>query len=114
MPMIPSVETQIQQNPRKFAVAEPTKLLTFIKSEPPVGSGKGRRKNPVITEIYSALLTNRNEWAHVNIPITNKKQLQGIRASLTARAAKDNLRIATASQFNEKTKMIDLWVMLTN
>ena len=114
MAIIESVETQAMRNPKKFAIAEPTKLLTFIKSEPPVGSGKGRRKNPVITEIYSALLTNRNEWAHVNIPITNKKQLGGIRASLTARAAKDNLKIATASQFNEKTKMIDLWVMLTN
>lgn len=114
MAIIESVETQALRNPKRFAIAEPTKLLTFIKSEPPVGSGKGRRKNPVITEIYSALLTNRNEWAHVNIPITNKKQLSGIRASLNARAAKDNLKIASASQFNEKTKMIDLWVMLTN
>lgn len=114
MAIIESVETQAMRNPKKFAIAEPTKLLTFIKSEPPVGSGKGRRSNPVITEIYAALLTNRNEWAHVNIPITSKKQLAGIRASLNSRAAKDNLKIATASQFNDKTKMFDLWVMLTN
>jgi hypothetical protein len=114
MPIIPSIETQVSQNPKKFAIAEPTKLLTFIKGEPPVNSGKGRRRNPVITEIYNNLLSNRNEWAHVNIPVTNKKQLASIRASLTARAAKDNLHISTASQFNEKTKMIDLWVMLTN
>ena len=114
MPIIESIETQVNRNPRKFAIAEPTKLLTFIKGEPPVNSGKGRRRNPVISELYSNLLTNRNEWAHVNIPVTSKKQLASLRASLTARAAKDNLRIASASQFNEKTKMIDLWVMLTN
>lgn len=114
MAIIESVETQALRNPRKFAIAEPTKLLTFIKSEPPINSGKGRRSNPVITEIYTALLVNRNEWAHLNIPITNKKQLNSIRASLNSRAAKDNLKIASASQFNDKTKMIDLWVMLTN
>jgi hypothetical protein len=114
MAIIESIETQVTKNPRKFAIAEPTKLLTFIKGEPPVNSGKGRRRNPVITEIYNNLLSNRNEWAHVNIPVTNKKQLASIRASLTARASKDNLHIATASQFNDKTKMIDLWVMLTN
>lgn len=114
MPIQPSVETQIIQNPKKFAIAEPTKLLTFIKGEPPVNSGKGRRRNPVITDIYNGLISNRNEWAHVNIPITNKKQLASIRASLNSRAMKDNLHISTASEFNEKTKMIDLWVMLTN
>lgn len=114
MGIIESIETQIDRNPRKFAIAEPTKLLTFIKGEPPVNSGKGRRCNPVISELYSNLLTNRNEWAHVNIPVTSKKQLASLRASLTSRASKDNLRIASASQFNEKTKMIDLWIMLTN
>ena len=114
MPMIPSVETQLSQNPRRFAVAEPTKLLTFIKGEPPVNSGRGRRRNPVISEIYNNLIANRNEWAHVNIPVTNKKQLASLRASLTARAAKDNLRISTSSMFNEKTKMFDLWLMLTS
>ena len=114
MAIIESVETQINRNPAKFAIAEPTKLLTFIKGEPPVNSGKGRRRNPVITDIYNNLIANRNEWGHVNIPITNKKQLASLRASLTARAAKDNLHIASASQFNERTKMIDLWVMLTN
>lgn len=114
MAIIESIETQADRNPKKFAIAEPTKLLTFIKGEPPVNSGKGRRRNPVITEVYNHLLSHRNEWAHLNIPITNKKQLASIRASLVARAAKDNLRIASASQFNDKTKMIDLWVMLTN
>lgn len=114
MAIIESIETQVNRNPRKFAIAEPTKLLTFIKGEPPVNSGKGRRRNPVITEVYNNLIANRNEWAHVNIPVTSKKQLQSLRSSLTARAAKDNLRLSTASQFNEKTKMFDLWVMLTN
>jgi hypothetical protein len=113
MAIIPSSETQLASNPKKFAVAEPTKLLTFIKGEPPVNAGKGRRRNPVITEIYAALLTNRNVWAHVNIPITNKQQLASLRASFSSRAKKDNLHIATSSIFNEKTKMIDLWVMLT-
>jgi hypothetical protein len=102
------------QNPRKFAIAEPTKLLTFIKGEPPVNSGRGRRRNPVISDIYNSLITNRNEWAHVNIPITNQKQLASLRASLSSRAVKDNLRMQTSSMFNEQTKMFDLWVMLTN
>jgi hypothetical protein len=114
MPMIPSVETQLSQNPRRFAVAEPTKLLTFIKGEPPVNSGRGRRRNPIITEIYGQLLLNRNQWAHVNIPITSKKQLASLRASFSDRAKKDNLTISTSSMFNEKTKMFDLWLMLTS
>lgn len=114
MAIQPSIETQIETNPRKFAIAEPTKLVTFIKGEPPSSSGKGRRRNPVITEVYNSIITNRNAWAHVNIPITNAKQLNSIRTSLYNRAKKDNLRIATSSLFNEKTKMFDLWVMLTN
>lgn len=114
MAIIESLETQLIRNPQKFAVAEPTKLLTFIKGEPPTNSGRGRRANPVITEMYTTLLTNRNQWAHVNIPITSKKQLASLRASFSDRAKKDNLSVSTTSMFNEKTKMFDLWVMLTN
>lgn len=114
MAIIESIETQIITNPRKFAVAEPTKLLTFIKGEPPVNSGRGRRSNPVITSMYSQLLVNRNVWAHVNVPITNKKQLESLRLSFYHRATKDNLHMSTSSLFNEETKMYDLWVMLTN
>ena len=113
MPIIPSIETQIAQNPKKFAVAQPTKLLTRV-SQPPVGSGKGRRRNPVITAIYAELLSNRNEWFHVNIPLTDKKQVSALRTSLYTRAQKDNLTTETVSRFNEETKMYDLWVMLTN
>jgi hypothetical protein len=114
MAIIESIETQIMNNPRKFAVAEPTKLLTFIKGEPPVNSGRGRRANPVITNMYSQLLVNRNVWAHVNVPITNKKQLESLRLSFYSRAKKDNLCVSSSSLFNEDTKMYDLWVMLTN
>lgn len=114
MAIIESTETQATRNPRKFAIAESTRLVTFIKGEPPVNSGKGRRRNPVITELYNSLITNRNQWAHVNIPVTSKKQLSAIRSSLNSRALKDNLRLATASLYNENTKMFDLWVMLTN
>jgi hypothetical protein len=114
MAIIASSETQIMQNPQRFAMAEPTKLVTFIKGEPPVNSGRGRRRNPVITEIYASIITHRNEWAHVNVPITSKKQLGSIRTSLYIRAQKDNLSLSTASVFNERTKMYDLWVMLTN
>ena len=114
MPIIESTETQLIRNPKKFDISEPTKLVTFIKGEPPVNSGKGRRRNPVITEIYGQLLLNRNQWGHVNIPITSKAQLASLRAAFFARAKKDNLHVATSSMYNESTKMIDLWVMLTN
>jgi hypothetical protein len=107
-----SVESLIHSNPRKYALAEPTKLLTKIKGEPPMNSGKGRRRNPVITAIYNELITNRNEWFHVNIPITSKQQLASFRASLSSRALKDNLTLSTTSLFNEPTKMFDLWVIL--
>lgn len=114
MAIIESTETQIMRNPKKFAISEPSKLLTFIKGEPPVNSGKGRRRNPVVTEIYGQLLVNRHEWAHVNIPITSKGQVATLRAAFFARAKKDNLRMCTSSMYNESTKMYDLWVMLTN
>lgn len=113
MVMIPSTETQVIQQPKKFAMAEPSKLLTFIKGEPPMNAGKGRRRNPVVTEIYNQLITNRNEWAHLNIPIPDKKTKNNIIASLYSRARKDNLYLSTTSVYNEKTKMFDLWVMLT-
>lgn len=112
MAIQPSVETLIQSNPRKYALAEPTKLLTRIKGEPPMNSGKGRRRNPVITNIYNELITNRNEWFHVNIPVTSKEQLSSLRVSLYTRAKKDNLTLSTASLYNDTTKMFDLWVML--
>lgn len=114
MPMVASHETIIQQNPQKFAMAQPSKLVTFIKGEPPTGAGKGKRRNPIITQIYSELLSNRNVWAHVNIPITSAKQLSSLRVSFYTRAKKDNLHMSTSSVYNEKTKTYDLWVMLTN
>jgi len=112
MAMRPSVETQIETNPRKFAIAEPTKLLTRINGEPPIGNGKGRRRNPIITNIYNELITNRNVWFHVNIPITSKQQLASIRMSLYARARKDNLTLSSSSLYSENTKMFDLWILL--
>ena len=112
MAIQPSVETMIQSNPSKYALAEPSKLLTRIKGEPPMNTGKGRRRNPVITSIYSELITNRNEWFHVNIPVTSKQQLASLRVSLYARAKKDNLTLSSTSLYNETTKMFDFWVML--
>jgi hypothetical protein len=112
MAIQPSVETMIQSNPRKYALAEPSKLLTRIKGEPPMNSGKGRRRNPVITNIYNELITNRNEWFHVNIPITSKEQLSSLRMSLYTRAKKDNLTLSSSSLYNETTKMFDLWIIL--
>lgn len=112
MAIRPSVETQIDTNPRKFAIAEPTKLLTRINGEPPMASGKGRRRNPVVTNIYNELIVNRNTWFHVNIPITSKQQLASFRISLYNRAKKDNLTLSTSSLYNETTKMFDLWVLL--
>ena len=108
-----SVESLIQSNPKKYALAEPTKLLTKIKGEPPMNSGKGRRRNPIITAIYNELITNRNEWFHVNIPVTSKQQLASLRASLSSRALKDNFTLSTTSLFNEAIKMFDLWIILS-
>ena len=105
MPVIPSVETQVRNTPKKFAISEPTKLLTPIKGEPPVNMGRGRRRNPVITEMYNHLIENRNQWFHVNIPITSTKQLASIRTSLYTRSRKDGLYTSSNSLFNEKTQM---------
>lgn len=113
MPMIPSTETQTITSPKKFAIAPATKLLTRV-SEPPVHSGKGRKRNPVVTSIYQELLETKNQWFHVNIPLTSKKQVASLRTSLYQRASKDNLHTETVSRFNEQTKMYDFWVMLTN
>lgn len=113
MAFVSSIETQVSTNPQKFAMAQPSKLLTKLKGEPPVNLSKGRRRNPINTKIYNELITCRDVWCHVNIPITGKKHLASIRASLSARAKKDNLTLATASLFNEETQTIDLWVMLT-
>jgi len=113
MPMVASTETQVIQNPQKFAMAEPTKLVTFLKGEPPYNAGRGRRRSPVISAIYNELIRNRNVWAHVNIPITDKKTKASIIGSLYARAAKDNLALSSSSVFNDATKMYDLWVMVS-
>jgi hypothetical protein len=113
MPMVPSNETLVMQRPQKFAVATVTRLLTPIKGEPPMNVGKGRKRNPVVTEMYNHLIVNRNQWFHVNAPITSKKALASMRISLYNRAKKDNMTISTSSLFNEETKMYDLWVMLT-
>lgn len=108
-----SDETRIELAPRKFALNEQTKVVTFIPGEPPSISGRGRRANPIIGEIYTNLMTNRKVWAHVNIPITNRKQQASMVAALYARARKDSLSLSTRSYFNDRTKLIDLWVMIS-
>lgn len=112
MLMLNSDETKVEQNPARFAIKDASKMITFIKGEPPTGVGKGR-KNPVITNIYMALAVRRNEWAHVDIAITNIKQKSAIVASLYSRAVKDNLSLSTRSMFNERSKTYELWVMLS-
>jgi hypothetical protein len=107
-----SDETKVQQYPERFAIKEPSKIVTFIKGEPPTGVGRGKR-NPIITNIYNALTIRRNEWAHVDIQITNAKQKAAIIASLYARARKDNLYISSRSMFNDRSKTYELWVMLS-
>ena len=111
MLVLNSDETKVEQNPSRFAIKDATKIVTFIKGEPPTGVGKGRA-NPVITNIYKALTVRRNEWAHIDIAITNTKQKSAIIASLYARAAKDNLHLSSRSMFNERSKTYELWVML--
>lgn len=108
-----SDETRVITQPQKFAISQPSKVVTFINGEPPTGI-RGKRSNPVINNIYNALITNRNQWAHVNIQITNKKQLGSIISSLNYRSSKDNLALSTRTMMNEQTKTIELWVMLTN
>ena len=108
------IETQMISRPDKFAIAQPTKLLTPIKGDPPMYIGRGRRANPVVSEVYRHLLLNIDQWFHVNIPITSKKQLASIRTSLYIRASKDGRTVSTSSIFNETTKMFDLWIKLNS
>lgn len=112
MPTKVSTETQLTTNPSKFAANSNTRLLTPIKGEPPINVGRGRRRNPLITKMYNELITSRNQWFHVNIPITSKQQLASLRTSLYIRAKKDNMSVSSTSSFNEHTKLYDLWVML--
>jgi hypothetical protein len=114
MPMIPSTQTQVENSPQKFAMNEPKKILKFIKGEPPQNVGKGRKRNPVATAIYNELITNRGQWAHVEVPLPDKKSKQSLVMSLYNRAKKDNLAIESSSLFNETTKMYDLWVRVVN
>lgn len=107
-----SDESRIISNPQRFAITQNTKVITFIQGEPPTGM-RGKRANPVINDIYGQLLTNRGIWAHLNIQITNKKQLGSIVSSLNYRTAKDNLRLSTRTMLNETTKTYELWVMVT-
>lgn len=112
MPTKISDETQLLTNPNKFAANANGKLLTKLRGEPPVNTSKGRRRNPLITKIYNGLIDDRNSWFHVNVPIMSPKQLNNMRASLYARAKKDNFQLFTSSAYNEQTKLYDLWVML--
>jgi hypothetical protein len=113
MAIVTSTETQVEFSPQKFAMAEPSKLVTFIKGEPPFNVGRGRRRNPLITAIYNEIVRHRNEWAHVNIPLPDKRAKASVVSSLYCRARKDNLALATSSVFNARTKTYDLWVMIT-
>ena len=107
-----SAETMVLATPQKYAIATPSNLLTPIKGEPPIGAGRGRRRNPIITKIYNELITNRNQWFHVNITLSTAKQVASFRASMYARAKKDNLEISTSAMFNDSTKTYDFWVIL--
>jgi hypothetical protein len=110
--ILSSDETTVLRNPSRYAVNEQSKVVTFIEGEPPAVSGRGRRANPVITEIYARIITNRGRWAHINIPITSKKQKVSIVMSLYNRAKKDNLSLSTRSLYNENSKLYDLWVVV--
>lgn len=107
-----SMETQVELTPTKFAINPDMKILTPIKGEPPVNLNRGRRRDPILTQIYQQILVNPGQWYHVNISITNKKQLASFRASLSSRAKKDSRTVSTASLFNDKTKIFDLWICL--
>jgi len=107
-----STETIVQAAPSRYQIAESTPLLTALKGEPPINAGRGRRRNPVITKIYNHLISNRNTWFHVNVPLTSEKQVASMRTSLYARAKKDNLQISTSALFNDETKLFDFWVIL--
>lgn len=111
--ILTSNETVVERHPQRFAINEDLKIVTFIKNEPPANVNKGRKRNPVITAIYSQLVVRRNEWAHINIQITSSKQKASIISSLYSRAKKDNLLLSTRSMFNDKLKTYELWVKLS-
>lgn len=106
-----SAETQLMTRPQKFAAAQPSKLLTPV-DEPPFNVSRGRRRNPIYTEVYSQLLQTRNQWFHVNIPFSSNKECRNFANSLYQRSLKDVLKLSRSIAFNEKTKTWDLWLML--
>jgi hypothetical protein len=109
---INSVETQVELTPTKFAINSDMKVLTPIKGDPPVNLSRGRRRDPVLTQIYQQIIADQGQWFHVNISFTNKKQLNSFRGSLIHRARKDAKKLSTASLFNDNTKIFDLWIRL--
>lgn len=108
----PSVETEMMTRPQKYAATQPSRLLTPV-DEPPFNVGRGRRRNPLYSAVYSELLEKRNQWFHVNIAFTSKKDMSNFAMNLYNRARKDELNISRSSAFNERTKTYDLWLMLT-
>lgn len=107
-----SIETQLMTRPQKFAVAEISKLLTPV-DQPPLNVGRGRRRNPIYTAVYSQLLQNRNQWYHVNIAFTTKKECYNFANNLYNRALKDQFILSRSTAYNEKTKTWDLWIQLS-
>jgi len=107
-----SSETQLMTRPDKFAVTHTSKLLTAV-TEPPFNVGRGRPRNPIYTAVYAQLLNNQNQWFHVNIAFTSKKDCYNFTNNLYNRARKDVLSLARSTAYNDKTKTWDLWVMLT-
>jgi len=107
-----SDETQVFQRPERFAIAQPSKLVTFLKGEPPTGAGRGRKRNAINTQIYNSLVERRNEWAHLNVTIKSAKEKASLIASLYSRARKDNLYISSRTLYNDATKTWDVWVNL--
>lgn len=110
--ILTSDETQVFRAPQKFAIAQPTKLITFIKGEPPSGAGRGRKRNAINTAIYNSLIERRNEWAHLNVTIKTAKEKASLISSLYTRARKDSLYISSRTLYNETTKTWDVWVKL--
>lgn len=107
-----SGETQVLQRPERFAISQPSKLVTFLKGEPPVGAGRGRKRNAINTQIYNTLLEHRNEWAHINVTIKSVKEKASLIASIYARARKDNLYVSSRTLYNDLTKTWDVWLNL--
>jgi hypothetical protein len=110
--ILSSDETQVVLVPQKFAIAQPTKLITFIKGEPPSGAGRGRKRSAINSAIYNILIERRNEWAHLNVTIKTAKEKASLIASLYTRARKDNLYLSSRSLYNDTAKIWDVWVNL--